>query len=499
MKYKIENKEEFLKKGWVVCLIALVCCMLWGSAFPCVKIGYELFNIQPNDTASQILFAGVRFTIAGLLATIIGSFLSKKILIPKKKSWGMIILLCLVQTVSQYLFFYIGLANTSGVKASIIEASNVFLAILFSAFIFRYERLGLTKILGCIIGFLGVVLINITGSGLDSNMTLLGEGFILFSAISYALSSVLIKSFSKKENPVVLSGYQFFVGGLIMIIVGASMGGKLVGFTVQSTFLLIYLALISAVAYSLWGILLKHNPVSKVTVYGFMNPVFGVILSAILLNEQNQAFTIYGLLSLILVSIGIFIVNFDFKKIKNNKKHINKENNMSFLELVKNRYSCRKMNNKKVSSNDIDKILDAAIVAPTAVNYQPFKLWVLDSNDSKEKIKSVTNYTFDADTFIVVGSNKNEAWVRKYDQKNYADIDASIVATHIMLEIEDLGLNTTWVGSFDAPKLKELCPQMKDYELIALFPIGYKSNEDAGKPSTRHLVRKEKQTLVERL
>lgn len=316
----MKNKETFLQTGWVVALLAMVCCFLWGSAFPCIKIGYALFHIATDDTASQIVFAGARFVLAGILTISIGSILSRKMLFPASNSWGMVIKLCLAQTVIQYLLFYIGLANTSGVKASIIEASNVFLAILISALIFHYEKLGVGKIIGCLLGFAGVVLINLNGTGFDGSMTFLGEGCIFLSTLSYALSSVLIKTYGRHENPVTLSGYQFTLGGMIMTLVGFFMGGKLHGLTVQSTMLLIYMALISAAAYSLWGILLKHNSVSKVAVYGFMNPVFGVILSAVLLKEQNQAFTIQGLISLILVCIGIYIVNKDFSNETNENK-----------------------------------------------------------------------------------------------------------------------------------------------------------------------------------
>lgn len=308
----INNKETFLQKGWVVGLLAMVCCVLWGSAFPCIKIGYSLFHIAADDTPSQILFAGLRFTLAGLLTILIGSLVSRKLLFPARTSWGMVFNLSMAQTVIQYLLFYIGLANTSGVKASIIEASNVFLAILISALLFHYETLGKGKLLGCLLGFAGVVLINLNGGKLDSSMTLIGEGFIFLSTLSYAFSSVLIKKYGRRENPVTLSGYQFTLGGLIMTAAALIMGGHIQGFTVRGTLLLIYMALISAVAYSIWGILLKHNPVGRVAVYGFLNPVCGVILSAILLKEQNQAFTMQGLISLVLVCIGIYVVNKDF-------------------------------------------------------------------------------------------------------------------------------------------------------------------------------------------
>lgn len=305
----LEKSGELLRKNWVVCALAMICCLLWGSAFPCVKIGYRMFGIASEDTASQILFAGARFTLAGILTVLIGSMLNRGLLFPEKGNWHMVGKLCLVQTVIQYLLFYVGLANTTGVKSSIIEAANVFFAILASSLLFHYETLGRTKLLGCVLGFAGVVLINLNGTGLDASMSFWGEGCILLSTVSYAFSSVLIKKYSQRENPVTLSGYQFMAGGAVMAAAGMLLGGELKGFAPASVGLLVYMAMISAVAYSLWGILLKYNPVGKVAVYGFMNPVFGVILSALLLGEQNQAFTLRGLISLILVCMGIYIVN----------------------------------------------------------------------------------------------------------------------------------------------------------------------------------------------
>lgn len=488
----MQNSNSKLQKSYIVALLAMVCCLLWGSAFPCVKIGYELFKIDTSDTYSVILFAGTRFAIAGVLTILIGSIINKKFLYPKKSSLFITAKLSLFQTILQYFFFYIGLAHTTGVSSSIIVASNVFLAILLSTLVYRSEKLQLNKFIGCLIGFSGVVLISVNGS-LDASFSLLGEGFVFLSALSYAMSSVLIKKYSKFENPVTLSGYQFLLGGIVMVIISASLGGRLTVFTVQSGFLLLYLAIISAVAYSIWGVLLKYNPVSKVTVYGFMNPVFGVILSALILNEQNQAFTLVGLLSLLLVSVGIFVVNKDFSTLKTK---FDRRKNMDFLTLAKKRYSCRKMTDKVVEQEKIEKIIQAGIIAPTAVNFQPVKLFVINNEKGKENIKSCTKYDFDASTFFVVGTDKNSAWVRKFDNKNFSDIDGAIVATHMMLEIENLGLNTTWVGSFDSEILKEKYPAMCEYELIAIFPVGYKDVTN-GVPSSNHEKRKSKEDMVE--
>ncbi len=300
------SKSTVFSNKFVVCIIATICCGLWGSAFPYVKIGYKLFDI--TDTASQIFFAGLRFTIAGIMTIVIGSILNKKILVPKKSSLKPVLVLSFFQTFIQYLFFYIGLSITTGIKASLIEGTCAFFSILIASLIFRQEKLTLLKILACFIGFGGVIISNINGVSFATGLS--GDLMILVSTVSYAFSSVLIKIYSQKENPVTLSGYQFFIGGLVLTVVGLCMGGKLSNFTVESISVLLYLGLLSAVAYSLWGIILKHNKVSNVTVYSFMIPVFGVILSALLLEtERMGAFKPENIIALILVSVGIVIVN----------------------------------------------------------------------------------------------------------------------------------------------------------------------------------------------
>lgn len=308
-------EKSKLSKPYMLIPFALLCCFLWGSAFPAVKTGYSLFGIGAEDSYSQILFAGMRFALAGVLVVLFGSLSSRKLLVPKN---GAEIMHCAVlsvfQTVVQYTAFYIGLAHTSGVKSSVLVSVNVFLSLIISAVIFRFERLTAQKLIGTVIGFAGVVIINLGSGGFGGGFALNGEGAIIISSLAYSVSSVLIKKYSSKENPVMLSGWQFFIGGLIMIVFGAAAGGRInAEFSFKTVIILIYLALISAVAYTVWGILLKYNPVSKVSVMGFMNPVFGVLLSAVILGETAEAFNFKNLLALLLVCAGIYIVNSKFK------------------------------------------------------------------------------------------------------------------------------------------------------------------------------------------
>lgn len=158
----------------------------------------------------------------------------------------------------------------------------------------------------------------------------------------------------------------------------------------------------------------------------------------------------------------------------------------NFLELAKNRYSVRKFTEGEIPEEDVQKILEAGRVAPTAVNAQPVHLWVFRSAEAKEKLVSCTKMKFiaPAGVIIAVGAKKEGAWVRPFDEKNFAENDAAIAATHIMLEIHDLGYGSTWIGHFDAAKVQELFPETAGYELIALLPVGIIAPDAA--PSERH-------------
>ena len=291
----------------VVVLLAILCNMLWGSAIPFINLGYRLFAIPAGATATQILFAGCRFFLAGLLTILFTSIPQRKIVRPKKENLHMVIVLALLQTTMQYLFFYIGVANTPSVKGAIIQGLNAFVAILVACYLFRSEKMNSLKWIGGVLGVMGIVVVNLDGSSLGGAMTLKGEGFLLISMFAGACSSGAIKYFSQRENPVALSGWQFMLGGAIMAAAGFAMGGRLSPASIGAPFVLLYLAALSAVAYTLWSVLLKHNPVSRIAVFMFLQPIFGVMLSLILYPETQVPLLRYGA-ALILVCLSIVVV-----------------------------------------------------------------------------------------------------------------------------------------------------------------------------------------------
>ena len=168
-----------------------------------------------------------------------------------------------------------------------------------------------------------------------------------------------------------------------------------------------------------------------------------------------------------------------------------------FLSLARDRYSCREFTDQPVEAQKIDALLEAARLAPTAVNKQPWHAWVITDPEALAKLNATTRFGFGAKVVIVLGAARDEAWTRKYDGANFADVDASIVGTHIMLAAHDMGLGTTWVACFDAPALQEAFPQMSGYDLVGLFPLGYPSPDYA--PAAGHLASKKIDELVDRI
>jgi drug/metabolite transporter (DMT)-like permease len=285
--------------------MAVLCCFLWGSAFPAIKGGYALLHVGKSDTAAQMLFAGWRFLAAGVILLVLAG-LGRKPLVPPRDQIAKVVGLGVFQTTLQYVFFYVGLAHATGVKSSIMNATGAFFGVILAHFLYANDRLNPRKVLGCLLGFAGVVVVNLGGKGLDFDFTLLGEGFVVIAAFVLAAASIWGKTISQKMDPMVMTGWQLGIGGLGLLAIGYVGGGALHGFDARSLGLLAYMAGLSAAAFALWSLLLKHNPVGMLAVFNFLIPVFGVLLSALFLHEPVLAWK--NAAALALVCAGIWLV-----------------------------------------------------------------------------------------------------------------------------------------------------------------------------------------------
>ncbi|MBX4260240.1 DMT family transporter [Clostridium estertheticum] len=302
----MKNKNMFTNKK-VVAIIATFCCFLWGSAFPAIKNGYIMFNISVNDIPSKLIFAGYRFIIAGLVLLVIAKTCGKKIFNISKKNALDLSCLGVIQTTLQYIFFYIGVSNTTGVKGSIMNSTVTFFSVILAHYIYVNDKLNMQKILGCIIGFIGVMIVNFSTDLLNFSFSFKGEGFLIIAAFISSVGAIYGKKITKHMDVMVVTGYSLFVGGIMLLLLGMLSGGSVYHFTMNSLLLLMYLALLSSAAFSLWNLLLKYNKVGPVSIFNFLIPIFGAMLSAIFLNEN--IFEYKNIVALVLVCIGIWMVN----------------------------------------------------------------------------------------------------------------------------------------------------------------------------------------------
>ncbi len=140
----LDNNKTFTNKK-VVLIIATLCCLLWGSAYPAIKNGYILFHITPADVSSKLVFAGYRFILAGAILLLIAQVTGRKIFAITKKNAFNLFLLGTTQTMLQYIFFYIGLSNTTGVKGAIMNSMSTFFSVILAHYLYKNDKLNFKK------------------------------------------------------------------------------------------------------------------------------------------------------------------------------------------------------------------------------------------------------------------------------------------------------------------------------------------------------------------
>ncbi len=302
-------KKINVNSQFYVAIGAIFCCALWGISTPIVKIGQQYIN--SSHVPSLVLWVGIQFILAGLVSIIVYSAVSKKLVCPKKENFKGVALISILQTVLQYTLLYFGLLHTTSVKGAILKSTDVFLVALIASLLFRQEKLTAKKLISCIIGFSGIIIMNL--NGLSLCFSPLGDGIVLLAIISYSFSVVITKAVTKGEDPITLSSYQMLLGGIIMTAFGAALSGRIN--SVKLIPIILGLSLLYAVSYVLWTVLLKYNPASSVTIYSFTTPIFGVVFSKILLNENSGVSHLNLAISLFLVCFGIILWGYE-KKIK---------------------------------------------------------------------------------------------------------------------------------------------------------------------------------------
>lgn len=285
-------------------LLALFAMALWGSAFPVLKLTYKYFSIAADDYYSKILIAGIRFMLSGVFVTIYMYFTRKEDFKLFKPNIKFIVLIGLISTAINYILFYIGVGNTSGIKSAILQSTSTFLSVIFAS-LFLSEKMTLNKVYALILGFIGIVVTNLN-KDFDLSLKLTGEGFLMINAIFTAISFVLVKKHGSKIPSMVLTSGQMLSGSIILLILGIFGSQNPLTVNLPGILLVIYSGILSALAFTIWYNLLIANPASEISMLRLFIPIFGAIFSAIILGEP---LTIYTILGLLFVVSGVYMIN----------------------------------------------------------------------------------------------------------------------------------------------------------------------------------------------
>ena len=280
----IENRSIFQRPLWVV-VFALTAAIAWGWAYPLIKMGMRNFGIQPDMTGSKMLFAGIRFFISGLIILAIAKPSHRKFGIRKPADAWFILLYSLLNTTLHYAFFYFGLSHNAGARSAILNSMSVFTVVILACIFFKSDKMTYRKALGCTIGFLGILTLNLGGKD-SGRFTFLGDGMIILNALCGASASLLTRGLNKRMDVFVGTGYSLSIGGALLVIPGLLAGGNLPVINLMGIIDLLLLIAISTIGFSLYNKLLSCNPVGKVAIFNSLIPVVGAITSCLCLGES---------------------------------------------------------------------------------------------------------------------------------------------------------------------------------------------------------------------
>lgn len=299
------STERFFTHPLGILFSAVFATLLWGSAFPFIKLSYNLLSIGSNDIGEQLLFAGYRFFLAGVLVLLF-FIMMKKPMKFQRKTFIPVLKIGVFQTFLQYVLFYIGLALSTGIQGSIIAGTTSFFQMILAHVMYTDDKLTKEKLLGLVAGFSDVIVVNLQKGASDIHFGL-GEILLLLAMLVSGFGNILAKEGARKMEVGYLTAYQMIFGAIGLLIIGMIQVGMFpFHFTLKSILILLYLSFLSAAGFVLWNNVMKYNAVGKVSIYLFLTPVFGVFLSSALLGERIHSLVLIGLA---LVAAGIIIVN----------------------------------------------------------------------------------------------------------------------------------------------------------------------------------------------
>ena len=276
--------------------------MLWGSLFPFIKIGYKVFNIDTGSIADILMFAALRFTVCGIIVCLIACFSKSRIAKPRAENILNICLMGIFAIVLHYGFTYIGLSETDSSKTAILKQLAPLLFACFSFLFVKEEKFSAAKIIGALIGFCGIIAINI---GKTFHGFSLGDILIISASICTVISMIISGRSAKETSPFWITGISQLFGGAVLLAAALLMGASMPVFTIKSSLVFVYICAASIIGYTLFYYVQRTAELSKLFIIKFAEPLFACIFSAALLDEN--IFKLQYLIAFVLISAGIIL------------------------------------------------------------------------------------------------------------------------------------------------------------------------------------------------
>ena len=306
----MSNGSLFQRPVWAAAF-AFTAAFLWGWAYPFIKLGFAEFEITTEMTGSKMLFAGIRFFISGLIILTVARVTHRSFELKETAKANILgsclflLAFTLLNTTLHYACFYIGLSHSQGSRAAILNSLSVFVTVLLACMLFKSDKLTLRKLIGCAVGFTGILALNMSG-GESGTFTWLGDGMIILNALCGACAGLMTRGVGKRVDVFVGTGYSLGFGGALLVIPGLLMGGTLPRVTLLGLFYLLMLIGISTIGFTLYNKLLTCNPVGKIAIWNSLIPVVGAATSCLCLHES---FVWNYAVAATLTTGGIYIIN----------------------------------------------------------------------------------------------------------------------------------------------------------------------------------------------
>ena len=293
--------------------LALLVMALWGSLFPCIKIGYKAFDIDPNSVADILMFAAMRFTLCGAAITSFCFLMRKRLPAPPVKEVRNILWIGVFAVALHYAFSYIGLSITESAKTALLKQAGALIYVCFAFLFIKEETFSIFKILGAIVGFFGIVALNMSSGGFSFGI---GDVLILGASVCTVVSNIISRRSVQNVSAIWLTGISQLFGGAVLLILALAMGGKLPRFTADGALIFTYICIASIASYCLWYYTLKASALSHMFLIKFAEPVFACIFGAILLGENILRPQYLAAFVLICAGIVIGHCTYERKRIK---------------------------------------------------------------------------------------------------------------------------------------------------------------------------------------